>query len=186
MSEEPDTPSPPRQAKKNAIRKIDKAVPKEKKYKKKRKKENQAAKELRQRYRQLGQELRLARQQVKQERHAVINLVDDDPEEGGRDERKKEEREAEVVPFECVICSEEIMDVLSEAISEGKGGVDGGLAIWSCDQKDCGVLFCISCVIRYITGAMARTNCPACRREWNLGMLRDQARAYNPDLLGEG
>ncbi|WWD09484.1 hypothetical protein V865_007608 [Kwoniella europaea PYCC6329] len=186
MSEESDTSRPTRQAKKNAIRKIDKAVPREKKYKKKRKKEDQAAKELRQRYKQLDQKGKLARQQVEEGRHVVIDLMDDDSEEGERDKRKKEEREAEMVPFECVICSEEIIDVLSKAISEGKGGVDGGLAIWSCDQKDCGVLFCTSCVIRYITGAMARTNCPACRREWNLGMLRDQARAYDPDLLGEG
>ncbi|WWC99764.1 hypothetical protein V866_006669 [Kwoniella sp. B9012] len=183
MSENSSRPT--RQAKKNAIGKVYEAVPKERKYKKTRKKEDQAAKTLRQRYRQLGQEQRLARQQVEQERHAVINLVDDDESEDARRDQKKDEKE-EVVPFECVICSEEILDVLSKAISEGKGGVDGGLAIWSCDQKDCGALFCISCVNRYITGPMARSNCPACRREWNLGILRDQARAYDPELLGDG
>ncbi|OCF55386.1 hypothetical protein L486_06869 [Kwoniella mangroviensis CBS 10435] len=165
MSEESDTPRPTRQAKKNAIRKIDKALPKKKMYKKKRKKEDQAAKELRQNYRRLDQERRLARQQVEQGRHLDIDWADDcRSEELRRNQKKKDEKE-EIVPFECVICSEEIIDVLSKAISEGKGGVDGGLAIWSCDQKDCGV---------------------SCRREWNLGILRDQAGAYDPELLGEG
>ncbi|WRT64218.1 uncharacterized protein IL334_001147 [Kwoniella shivajii] len=76
------------------------------------------------------------------------------------------------IPFECLICSEEIPIILQQAQEEGKGGLGGGLVLWACDQKDCGALFCIVCAYQYITlHDKSDPKCPACTRQWESMVL---------------
>ncbi|OCF55387.1 hypothetical protein L486_06870 [Kwoniella mangroviensis CBS 10435] len=95
------------------------------------------------------------------------------------------------IEAECIICSEEISEILAKAEKEGKGGIGGGLGLWSCELAGCGALFCIECAIACIdrsisTTPVAKPTCPACTREWNVEEMRDQAKAYDsstyPDL----
>ncbi|WWC99762.1 hypothetical protein V866_006667 [Kwoniella sp. B9012] len=86
------------------------------------------------------------------------------------------------IEAECIICSEEISEILAKAEEEGKGGIGGGLGLWSCELAGCGALFCIECAIACIdrstcTTPLAKPICPACTREWNVEEIRDQAKA---------
>lgn len=38
----------------------------------------------------------------------------------------------------CSICLTDVEDILADAEKDGKGGIDGGLAIWACEQPNCG------------------------------------------------
>ncbi|WVW82384.1 hypothetical protein I302_104391 [Kwoniella bestiolae CBS 10118] len=180
------SPRPSRAAKSRAIRRIDKAIPKEKKYQRRRKKEDKERKALRERYRQSAKYTKGKREAEQEHR-----LMDDDSATEEEEDKARTKKE-ESIPFECIICSDEIPDILQRAVQEGKGGVDGGLVLWSCDLRDCGALFCISCAVRYISPPLppvihpGQTTCPVCRREWDLERLREQARAYDPTLMSEG
>ncbi|WWD09483.1 hypothetical protein V865_007607 [Kwoniella europaea PYCC6329] len=88
------------------------------------------------------------------------------------------------IEAECIICSEEISEILAKAEKEGKGGIGGGLGLWSCELAGCGALFCIECAIACIDRSTSKTplakpNCPACTREWNVEEIRNQAKAYD-------
>ncbi|WVQ62119.1 uncharacterized protein L199_000257 [Kwoniella botswanensis] len=88
------------------------------------------------------------------------------------------------IEAECIICSEEISEILAKAEKEGKGGIGGGLGLWSCELAGCGALFCIECAIACIDRSSSKTPlakpiCPACTREWNVEEIRDQAKAYD-------
>ncbi|WWC66340.1 uncharacterized protein I206_100241 [Kwoniella pini CBS 10737] len=94
---------------------------------------------------------------------------------------------------ECVICSEELSVILSKAEDLGKGGLGGGLSLWSCELVGCGALYCIECVMTYPEQAQSKRKskshtgnpaCPACTREWDRKGIQDQARAYDPIKYG--
>lgn len=71
-----------------------------------------------------------------------INAIDVDMVEDGP-ERQHQDHEAPT-PAEdddqsCGICYGDITDVLKEAEEAGKGGIGGGLALWVCEQPNCGM-----------------------------------------------
>ncbi|WWC86325.1 uncharacterized protein L201_001198 [Kwoniella dendrophila CBS 6074] len=84
---------------------------------------------------------------------------------------------------ECIICSEELSEILENAIKQGKGGLGGGLSLWSCELGGCGALFCIGCAMDCIDRSKSKSEkpiCPACTREWNTTDIQEQAKAYDP------
>ncbi|WWC66338.1 uncharacterized protein I206_100239 [Kwoniella pini CBS 10737] len=196
MSESENLPNPLsspirpiRQAKRKAIMKIDKAVPKEKEYKRKREKEK----------RELQESNKRKKKSIKNQALAINQLPSLDINQNSSssiDNGLKIDLIRETfIPLECVICTEDIIELLDKADKEGKGGIGGGLVLWTCEQKDCGALFCITCVINYVTfpgrqqggGLRRRENlkCPTCTRIWDLEAIKDQVRAYDANRLDE-
>ncbi|WWC86321.1 uncharacterized protein L201_001194 [Kwoniella dendrophila CBS 6074] len=82
---------------------------------------------------------------------------------------------------ECLLCGEEIFDLLHQAENEHKGGQQGVLSLWICDQEHCGTMFCISCAVQWQTqhGIYGSTSCPACTRNWNTDQLKLQKEFYD-------
>ncbi|WVQ97399.1 hypothetical protein IAU59_004512 [Kwoniella sp. CBS 9459] len=97
---------------------------------------------------------------------------------------------ARALVSECVICAEELGNILSSAEAEGKGGLGGGLALFSCDQPSCGALFCTNCAVKLVQQKLRESpyepaKCCVCTRPWNLRPLQDQAKAYDADAYAE-
>lgn len=100
----------------------------------------------------------------------------------------------------CGICYGEISDLLKEAEDAGKGGIGGGLALWVCEQPNCGMrelpqlyvlkvdyssrlVFCITCALDWANRSIDNrlpTNCSQCTRPTDIDGLRKQAQAYDP------
>ncbi|WRT64216.1 uncharacterized protein IL334_001145 [Kwoniella shivajii] len=100
------------------------------------------------------------------------------------------------IEAECIICSEELSAILSKAEIAGKGGLGGGLSLWSCELTGCGALFCITCALASIrrhsnsnsnpashSRQETKPTCSACTREWDVKMIEEQAKAYDPSLF---
>ncbi|WRT64212.1 uncharacterized protein IL334_001141 [Kwoniella shivajii] len=84
---------------------------------------------------------------------------------------------------ECFICKEDIFDIISMAERDKKGGIEGCLVIWTCELKNCGVLFCIFCAKQwtspsFLDNRKASSSCPACTREWDISSLKKQYQSY--------
>ncbi|OCF41808.1 hypothetical protein I317_04414 [Kwoniella heveanensis CBS 569] len=112
--------------------------------------------------------------------------------------RKKEEDETQgnsweqvrALVSEYVICAEELEDILSSAVKEDKGGLGGGLALFTCDQPSCGALYCIGCAVEHVQRSLRRDplrspKCCVCTRPWNLKSLQDQAKDFDPTAYGD-
>ncbi|WVF70521.1 hypothetical protein IAT40_005311 [Kwoniella sp. CBS 6097] len=112
------------------------------------------------------------------------------PDSGERSSWEK----ARALVSECVICSEELEDILLSAEKAGKGGLGGGLALFTCDQPSCGALYCIGCAVKLVQQHVQESSrlesdsppkCCVCTRPWNLKSLQDQAKAFDPTAYSE-
>ncbi|KAK6905780.1 hypothetical protein I203_106611 [Kwoniella mangroviensis CBS 8507] len=78
---------------------------------------------------------------------------------------------------ECVICKEDIFDILREAEKDNKGGMEGSLSLWVCELASCGAVYCLSCVIRWTT-ERSEIHCPSCTRPWDAVTMQSQKDSY--------
>ncbi|WVW82383.1 hypothetical protein I302_104390 [Kwoniella bestiolae CBS 10118] len=74
---------------------------------------------------------------------------------------------------ECLICSEDIFDVLVKA--DEHGGSE--YALWACELAGCGSVFCVTCAKAYVD-RMRTTDCPACTRGWDVRELEKQYKGF--------
>ncbi|WVW82378.1 hypothetical protein I302_104385 [Kwoniella bestiolae CBS 10118] len=81
---------------------------------------------------------------------------------------------------ECLICREDISEILHRAEEEHKGYLGGVLGIWVCERENWGTIFCIHCAIRLIEDIGTRPlTCPACTRAWDTVEMRRQKELYD-------
>ncbi|KAK8865984.1 hypothetical protein IAR55_001134 [Kwoniella newhampshirensis] len=91
---------------------------------------------------------------------------------------------SEEEPSECLVCTENITDLLKTADEAGKGGIGGGLALWVCDLPNCGALYCLTCAVEVANRDIQRFKIPACcacTRQWDIETLENQAKTYDPE-----
>ncbi|WVF70520.1 hypothetical protein IAT40_005310 [Kwoniella sp. CBS 6097] len=91
---------------------------------------------------------------------------------------------------ECVICWEDLEEILSSAERKSKGGLGGGLALWVCEQSNCGALYCIGCALDLTRKDISKPladpsripSCCVCTRPWDARALQEQAKAFDPSI----
>ncbi|WVW82379.1 hypothetical protein I302_104386 [Kwoniella bestiolae CBS 10118] len=79
---------------------------------------------------------------------------------------------------EYVICKEDIFDILREAETEGKGGIEGCLSLWICEMASCGAVYCLDCVLKWMIERSDGT-CPSCTRSWDTTAIQSQKDSYD-------
>ncbi|WWC86327.1 uncharacterized protein L201_001200 [Kwoniella dendrophila CBS 6074] len=188
----PLKPKATRKAKTKANKKIDKAIPKEKKYARQRIQEKKKA--------EIDKINKgLMKERLERQARAISSPSSSSSSSSSYswetssfllgDKEEPNHKQKDDVSFECLLCLEDIQDIIEKQNDNKRGGIDGGLSLWCCDQRDCGALFCISCAIQYIKppfpGLMGKSTCPACRRPWDIKIIKNQARAFDPELLLE-
>ncbi|WWC86322.1 uncharacterized protein L201_001195 [Kwoniella dendrophila CBS 6074] len=107
---------------------------------------------------------------------AQLQLNDDDIRDILDEERDTKDDEEDNLS-ECVICKEDLFDILENAQTKNKGGIEGNLSLWVCELQNCGALFCIDCVTKW-SNEQTATACPACTREWDMTRFNSQKDCY--------